>query len=115
MGVASLPQSVNYPQGQIEPPMKAHHDHDKEWMGAAVGGTLLLGSVLLLSGKRRAGLVLTAAGTALALLEEQETVRAWWNALPAYLDNAQRLLEEAQKTIDDLSSKRDKLRSLFGR
>ena len=111
MGVASLPQSVNYPQGHIE--SSSESNHEKEWMGAAVGGTLLLGSVLLLSGKRRAGLLVTAAGTALALLEEQETVRAWWNALPEYLDGAQRLLNQAQTTIDDLSAKRDRLRSLF--
>jgi hypothetical protein len=113
MGVASLPQSVNYPQGHVESRRESHHD--KEWMGAAVGGTLLLGSVLLISGKRRAGLMVTAAGTALALLEEQDTVRAWWNALPQYLDDAQRLLNQAQMTIDDLSAKRDRLRSLFKR
>ncbi len=111
MGVASLPHSVNYPQGHIESPGESHHE--KEWMGVAVGGTLLLGSVLLLSGKRRAGLMVTAAGTALALLEEQDTVRAWWNVLPQYLDDAQRLLNQAQMTIDDLSAKRDRLRSLF--
>ena len=110
MGVASLPQSVDYPQGHIEPHSQSH---EREWMGAAVGGTLLLGSVLLLSGKRRAGLLVTAAGTALALLEEQETVRAWWNVLPQYIDNAQRLLNQAQTTIEDLSEKRDRLRSLF--
>ena len=113
MGVASLPHSVDYPQGHIETHNQSHDD--KEWIGAAVSGSLLIGSFLLLTGKRRAGLVFTAAGTALALLEEQETVRTWWNALPGYLDNAQRLLEEAQKTMDDLSSKREKLRSLFQR
>jgi|SRR5450631_459286 hypothetical protein len=111
MGVASLPQSVNFPQGHIESRSESHHE--REWMGAAVGGTLLLGSVLLLSGKRRAGLLVTAAGTALALLEEQETVRAWWNVLPQYIDSAQRLLNQAQTTIEDLSEKRDRLRSLF--
>ena len=111
MGVASLPQSVNFPQGHIESRSESHHE--REWMGAAVGGALLLGSVLLLSGKRRAGLLVTAAGTALALLEEQETVRAWWNVLPQYIDSAQRLLNQAQTTIEDLSEKRDRLRSLF--
>ena len=110
MGVASLPQSVNFPQGHIE---SLSELHEKEWMGAAVGGTLLLGSVLLLSGKRRAGLLVTAAGTALALLEEQETVRAWWKVLPQYIDSAQRLLNQAQTTIEDLSEKRDRIRSLF--
>lgn len=113
MGVASLPHSVNYPQGHVE--SNSLTRQEKDWLGLAVGGTLLAGSVLLLTGKRRAGLVVTAAGTALALLEEQDTVRAWWNALPQYLDDAQRLLNQAQMTIDDLSAKRDRLRSLFRR
>jgi hypothetical protein len=114
MGIASLPQSVNDPQGHMESHRETRQN-EKDWMGVAVGGSLLVGSLLMLSGKRRAGLLLTAAGTALALVEEQEMVRAWWQALPGYLDNAQRVLEEAQKTIDDLSSKRDKLRALFNR
>ena len=84
MGITSLPQSISHSQGHVESSRGSHHE--KEWVGVAVGGTLLLGSVLLISGKRRAGLMVTAAGTALALLEEQETVRSWWNALPQYLE-----------------------------
>ena len=114
MGIASLPQSVNDPQGQMESHMETRHN-ENDWVGVAAGGSLLVGSLLLLGGKRRAGVVLTAAGTTLVMLQEQEMVRAWWQALPGFLDNAQRVLEEAQKTIDDLSSKRDKLRALFNR
>ncbi len=117
MGAAALSHSVNhpekdYPQSRYETSATLA---DQDWVRLAVGGTLLTGAILLLTGKRRAGLVATAAATALTLLDEQETVREWWNALPRYLDDAQRLLNQAQHTVDDLVEKRDKLRAMFNR
>lgn len=113
MGAVPLTQTANYPQGHAEvmPPRQEKSD----LLGMAVGGSLLVGALLLISGKRRAGLLVTAAATALTLLEEQDTVRAWWNSLPHYLDEAQHLLNQAQSTVDDLSSKREKLRAMFGK
>ncbi len=81
----------------------------------AAGGTLLVASLLLLRGHRRAGLALTATGTALALLNEQDTVRAWWKAFPIYLDGAQWLLDQAQDATEQLSAKRERLRNIFNR
>ncbi len=113
MGVTAFPHPPNYPQsqGEIINPQQAETD----WLGMAVGGGFLIGSLLLLSGKKRAGLVVTAASGALTLLDQQETVREWWNTLPRYLDEAQRLLDQAQQTVDDLAAKRDKLRAMFDR
>lgn len=88
---------------------------EMDWMRMAIGGGLLTGAVLLLSGKRRAGLVVSAAATALTLLEEQEAVKSWWKSLPKYLDDAERLLDQAQHTIEDLSQKRERLRAMFNR
>ena len=113
MGVTALPHPVNHPQGQGEilKPLTENQD----WMGIAVGGTFLVSALFLLSGKKKAGLVTAAAATALTLLNEEDTVRQWWNALPRYLDDAQRLLNQAQTTIDDLVSKREALRGMFNR
>lgn len=115
MGVTSFPHPVtdpNHPHdhGQIMPP-----EAQLDWMGLAVGGGLLVGSILLLSGKKRAGLVVTAGATALTLLDQQETIRGWWETLPQYLDEAQRLLDQAQRTVDDLAAKRERLRAMFNR
>jgi hypothetical protein len=88
---------------------------DPDWMRIGVGATLLTGSLLLLTGKRKAGLLVTAAGTTLAMLENKDVVRAWWDSLPGYLDNAQRMLDQAAATIDDLTEKRNKIMSLLGR
>ena len=109
MGVTAFPQPVNLPQGEVLQPKKTEPD----WVGLAVGGSFLAGSLLLLSGKKKAGLAVTAGAMVLTLLDQQETVRQWWSTLPKYLDDAQHLLDQAQSTIDDLAAKRDKLRAMF--
>jgi hypothetical protein len=86
-----------------------------DWMRIGVGASLLTGSLLLLTGKRRAGLLVTAAGTALAMLENRELVAEWWEKLPQQLDRAQQMLEQTQQTIDDLTAKRDKIFAMFGK
>jgi|SRR6516225_8094247 hypothetical protein len=110
MGVTPFPQPANLPEGEI---VKAHKESDR--MGMAAGGAFLAGGLLLLSGKKKAGLAVTASAMVLTLLDQQETIREWWYTLPKHLDNAQRLLDHAHNTIEDLSAKRDKLRSIFNR
>jgi hypothetical protein len=83
------------------------------WVGIAAAGTLVAGGVLLLSGQHRAGLVAAASGTALALLDQQETLRSWWNVLPGYLDDIQRLLGQVQGTMEELATQREKRRRVL--
>lgn len=113
MGVTAFPNPTSYPQGQGEIALSKQGLPD--WVGLTVGGTFLAGGLLLLSGKKKAGLLVTASAMALTLVDQKETVREWWNTLPGYLDDAQRLLDQASRTIDDLAAKRDKLRSMFNR
>jgi hypothetical protein len=113
MGVTAFPHPPSYPQGHAEITKPSRTEPD--WMGLTVGGTFLAGSLLLLSGKKKAGLLVTAGAMALSLLDQKETVREWWNTLPKYLDDAQHLLDQAQGTIDDLAAKREKLRGMFNR
>lgn len=112
MGAIPIP-TRNDPRAQAESRLQAMREAD--WMRIGVGSTLLTGSLLLLTGKRRLGLVLTAAGTAMAMLDNKELVTEWWNALPGYLDTAQRMLDQVQETVDDVSAKRDKVMALFKR
>jgi anthranilate phosphoribosyltransferase len=79
------------------------------WLTIAAAATLATGGALLVCGKPRAGLVATATGTALAMLDQQETVSVWWNALPQYLAEIQGLLARVQETIDDVSAQRERL------
>lgn len=79
----------------------------------AAAGTLVAGGALLVSGCRRTGLLATVVGTALAMIDQQETMRVWWNALPVYLDEAQALLNRVQGAVDDVTLQQRKLRQVF--
>lgn len=111
MSAVPMPHNPTYPQGHAE----LQRSEEPDWMRFGVGATLLAGSVLLLTRQRKLGLLVTAAGTALAALEHKEVVKEWWEALPTYLERTQRMLDQAQETIDDLAAKRDKVMSIFGR
>ena len=86
-----------------------------EWLRFAAATTLVAGSVLLLNGKKKAGLITAAAGTAVAMIDQQETMRTWWDALPGYIDATQRLLGRAQSAMEDLAVQREKLRKVLAR
>ncbi len=111
MGVTAFP--AGYPPSHSGISKSKHGQ--QEWLGIAVGGSFLAGGLLLLSGKKKAGLLLTAGAMALTLVDQKDTVSEWWNTLPRYLDDAQRLLDQAAHTIEDLAAKREKLRSMFNR
>ncbi|MGH9589994.1 MAG: hypothetical protein ACRD25_06345 [Terracidiphilus sp.] len=81
----------------------------------AAAGTLVAGGVLLLSGCRRTGLVTAVVGTALAMIDQQETMRLWWNALPVYLDEAQSFLGRVQGAVDDVTAQQRKVRDMYSR
>ena len=81
----------------------------------AAAGTLAASGVLLVAGKRRASLLTAVTGAALVMLDQQEVVSQWWNALPAYLEEMQGMLGRAQAAVDDLSVQGEKLRRVLGR
>ena len=85
------------------------------WMTLVAAGTLAASGALLATGKRRAGLATAAAGTALALLNEPETVKKWWNALPGYLSEAQTMLGRAQGALEDVCARRETLHKVLGK
>jgi hypothetical protein len=81
----------------------------------AAVGALLAGGALLLTGRRRAGMVTAVSGAALVMLDQQEVLRAWWNALPGYLEETQQLLGRVQSAVDELSAQRERLRKVLAR
>jgi hypothetical protein len=85
------------------------------WVGFAAGGTLVTAGLLLLAGERRAGMVAAASGTALALLDQQQTLHSWWNALPGYIDQVQEVLGKVQNTVNEVAVKREALRQALAR
>jgi hypothetical protein len=90
-------------------------EQSRHWARIAAGGALLAGGVLLLTGQRRAGLLAAVGGTTLAVLSQQDSVRAWWKALPHYIAEADRLVSRTQQTVSDLSSQGDRLLQMLKR
>jgi hypothetical protein len=85
------------------------------WVGMIAAGTLAASGALLVTGKRRAGLVAAISGAALAMLDQQDVVCKWWNALPAYLEEVQVMLNRTQAAVDELSAQGERLRRVLNR
>jgi HPt (histidine-containing phosphotransfer) domain-containing protein len=85
------------------------------WVGITAGATLATAGLLLLAGHRRAGLLAAASGTTLAVLDQQEALRSWWDALPSYVDQVQNLLGQVQDTVNEVAVKREALRRALAR
>lgn len=83
------------------------------WLRVASAGALAASGVLLMAGKRRAGLVTAVAGTVLTVIDQQQTVRSLWGRLPGYLEDVQSVLIRAQGAVDELSAQGERLRNII--
>ena len=93
----------------------ARRDETLSLVGFIAGGTLIAGGLMLLAGRRRAGTVAAASGAALALLNQEDSIRSWWHVLPSYIDEVQRVLTKVQDTVNDVAAKRDTLHRILSR
>jgi len=92
-----------------------HAESSCNLVSVIAAASLAAGGALLASGKKRAGLAVAAAGTALAMVDQQEEVRRLWNALPGYMAELQEFMGRVQNALDDLSSQRERLHKIFKR
>lgn len=100
-------------ESQVRTKRRICESEGANWARIAAGGSLLASGLLLLTGNRRAGLATAAVGTALAVLDQQEVVKALWNALPDYVDQAQRVLGQVEETVVELAMQRDRLHTIL--
>ena len=92
----------------------AQNANSMNWLRIAAAASLVSGGALLLTGKRRAGLLAAATGTALALIDQQDALSKWWLLLPNYIDDIQRLLNEAEGAVEEFAAQREKLGQVLG-
>jgi hypothetical protein len=78
-------------------------------------GTLLAGGALIATGHRRAGVAVAAAGTAIALFQEQEAVKEWWQKLPGFLSDAQTLLDKIEGYLAEATIQGQRLQGILRR
>jgi hypothetical protein len=110
------PQSFgSYPAGSASLPAPAQSSPSPDWTHYVAAGTLVAGGVLMVTGNKRAGMAVAAAGTALALLEEQEAIKSWWRDLPAYLNDAQEFLDKIEGYLQEASVQGQRLQGILRR
>jgi hypothetical protein len=112
MTVVELPVPPNDPRPAGNAKVAATRTDSPEWVRYAAGGALLAGGLLLVTGKPKAGLVAAATGAALAMIDQQDTVNAWWLALPGMIDNASRMLRQVEGVIENVDTQRARIRAL---
>jgi hypothetical protein len=106
---------LSQPENEFKPEPCVCEAESQDWVRVAASGSLLAGGILLLTGHRRAGLVACASGTALALLDQQEALCSWWNALPGYIEDLQVILTQMQGAVTEISAQRDKIHRVLSR
>jgi len=85
------------------------------WTHLLSAGALITGGALMVAGKRKAGLALASAGTAVALMEEQDAIAQWWRMLPEYLNQAQGFLDQVEEYLAEASVQGQRVQEIFRR
>ncbi len=101
------------PQERSSEASMTHYQDDTSWIRYAAAGTLAASGALLITGNRRAGLVAAASGVVLAMIDQQDSVRNWWNRLPGFLEELNGALGRAQVAVNDFSTQGEKLREVL--
>ena len=80
------------------------------WTRSIAAGSLIVSALLLVSGKRKAGLAVAAAGGAIALLENPQAVREAWESMPRVVRMGQDFLVRVEDFVDELNKQGGRLR-----
>lgn len=109
--LSRLPMDFGAPP-VFEPAEKAD---DVNWLRVSSAVALVTGGALFLAGKPKLALLAAAAGTTVALIDQQEMVKKYWALLPQYMADVQHVLTQVQETVDEVAAQRDKLGRALGR
>ena len=83
---------------------------DSPWTRYVAAGSLVAGAVLVVTGRPRTALAVTAAGAATLLLERPEAAQEFWAKLPGYVRQGQDFLVRAESVIERLGVQAAKIR-----
>lgn len=111
MNIASFPN----PETRSSRITEMTHHEPYDWAKVAACGSLVVGGLLLVTGHKRAGLVMAASGTAIALMDHEDSLKRWWEALPGYVDRAQTMFEQVRDVMEGISERGESLRRILSR
>jgi hypothetical protein len=87
--------------------------HSVPWTRSLAAGTLLASGVLLALGKRKAALAVAAAGGAVALIEDTDGARRFWNDIPGYVKAGQRALGRVEGLIEQAGEQGERFKDIL--
>jgi hypothetical protein len=85
------------------------------WTRSLAAGTLITSAVLLVLGKRKAALAVAAAGGAVALIEDPDGVRKFWNEIPDYVKAGQKMLGRFEGLIEQVAEQGGQFKDVLRR
>ena len=83
------------------------------WTRSVAAGTLVVGAILLITGKRRSGLAVAAAGAAVTLLENPKAVKDAWDSMPRLVRASQDFLVRVEDFVDELNKQGIRIRKVL--
>ena len=83
------------------------------WTRTLAAGSLVVGALLLLTGRRKSALAVSAAGAAVALLENPEIVREAWNSMPRMVRASQDFLVRIEDFVEELNKQGTHIRKVI--
>jgi hypothetical protein len=83
------------------------------WTRSVAAGSLLVSALLLISGKRKSGIAVAAAGATIALLENPEAVKNAWESMPRFVRAGQDFLVRVEDFVDELNKQGGRLRKVL--
>lgn len=86
---------------------------DVPWTRSVAAGSLVVGAILLITGKRRSGLAVAAAGAAVTLLENPKAIKDAWDSMPRLMRASQDFLVRVEDFVDELNKQGIRLRKVL--
>jgi hypothetical protein len=83
------------------------------WTRSVAAGSLIVSALLLISGRRKSGIAVAAAGAAVALLENPEAVKNAWESMPRFVRAGQDFLVRVEDFVDELNKQGGRLRKVL--
>lgn len=117
----AVPPLSQMPRNLDPGPVVPHHAQQAQdegavnWLRVTAAATLVTGGALLLAGKNRLGLFAAAAGTSLAMIDQQDTMKKWWVLLPGYIMQVQGVLSQVDNAVEEFAAQREKIGHVLGR
>jgi hypothetical protein len=112
MTIAQLPSNVSAIPDQLKARLKAA-TAEPHWVRILSAGALITGAVLLATGKRKAGIALTAVGATAALLEDTESTKEIWDSIPTYIESGQQVLGRIERFVEDIAEQGERVRKMI--